>query len=100
MRIVKEYNSEIQNPKFGWPMLAAQSDFPSEPLPGFIEYSINELGDDPKIITKTKSDWKDLQLLQRRLFLFYFQEQDSNHCRRDNESCKFQIKYSHPLVEY
>jgi len=23
------------------PMLAAQSDFPSEPLPGFIEYSIN-----------------------------------------------------------
>jgi hypothetical protein len=26
------------------PMLAAQSDFPSEPWPGFIEWSINESG--------------------------------------------------------
>jgi hypothetical protein len=40
MRIVKEYNSEIRNPKFGGPMLAlhqhgtglaAQSAFPSVP---------------------------------------------------------------------
>jgi hypothetical protein len=46
MRIGKEYNSESHNPKskIGWPMLAlhqhgaglaAQSDFPSEPLTGF-----------------------------------------------------------------
>jgi hypothetical protein len=33
------------------PMLAAQSDFPSGPLPSFHTYSINEFGDDPKIIT-------------------------------------------------
>ncbi|MCX5906466.1 MAG: hypothetical protein NTY64_04555 [Deltaproteobacteria bacterium] len=30
------------------PMLAAQSDFPSGPLPSFHKYSINEFGDDPR----------------------------------------------------
>jgi hypothetical protein len=30
-------------------MLAAQSAFPSGPLPSFHKYSINEFGDDPKI---------------------------------------------------
>jgi len=37
MRIEKEYNSEIRNPKsqIGWPMPAAQSGFHSEPLKGF-----------------------------------------------------------------
>jgi hypothetical protein len=37
MRIRKNTipKSEIPNPKFGWPMLAAQSAFPSGPLRGF-----------------------------------------------------------------
>jgi hypothetical protein len=32
------------------PMLAAQSDFPSGPLPSFQKYSINEFGDDPEFV--------------------------------------------------
>jgi hypothetical protein len=35
MRIVKEYNFEIRNPKFGWPMIAAQPVLRFEPLPAF-----------------------------------------------------------------
>jgi hypothetical protein len=34
------------------PMLAAQSDFPSGPLPSFHKYSINEFGDDPKLLKR------------------------------------------------